>query len=97
MATLYFQGQGNIETGSVAIDIASTAAAAVSESEVSLAGAQVGDKVVLCAPATGLTAGLVICDARVSEAGKIKVRFLNGSSGTIDESSKTFDYCLIRA
>jgi hypothetical protein len=75
MATqLSLQGQGAIVTGTVSVNPPSIASAAVGEVTLTITGATVGDKVVMSPPAAGLTAGLVVCDARVSAADTVKVR-----------------------
>lgn len=97
MSLLHFQGQGKLYKGTVSVDFAAIAAGAIGELEVTLADAVAGDTVILNPPAGGLNAGLVVCDVRVSEAGKIKVRALNPTAGAIDNAAATFEYCLIRA
>lgn len=97
MPTLSLQGQGAIIKGTVTVNLASVAAAAVTETTLTISGATAGDIVVLVPPAAGLTAGLCVCDARVSAADTVKVRVINGSAGVIDEASGTWDYVLIRS
>ncbi len=97
MANLSLQGQGAILTGTVAVDLGSVADGDVVEKEVDVAAALVGDVVIMNAPAAGLTAGLAICEARVNATGKVKVRVMNGSGGTVDEASVTCSYIIIRA
>jgi hypothetical protein len=97
MAKLSLQGQGSIIKGTVAVDLASVATLATTEKEVVVADAVLGDTVIVNPPAAGLTAGMCVCDARVSEAGKIKIRVFNGSAGTVDEASGTWEYILIRS
>jgi hypothetical protein len=97
MATLSFQGQGAVITGTVAVDLASVAAGAVTEKQLTISGAAAGDFVALFPPAAGLTAGLCVTQAYVSAADTVKVRVINGSAGTIDESSGTWGYLIVRA
>jgi hypothetical protein len=40
---------------------------------------------------------MVVCGAVVSAADTVKLRVFNGSAGTVDESSGTWDYILIRS
>ena len=79
-------------TGTVAVDPASVAAGAVTETTVTLVGVAVGDFVMLRPNATGLTAGLVVGDSRVTAADTVKVRIINGSGGTIDEASSNWHF-----
>jgi hypothetical protein len=97
MAQLSFQGQGKVFTGSVSLNLPSIAVGAVGEGSVAIADAAVGDIVLLCGPTAGLTAGMALCGAYVSEAGTVKVRAVNGSGGTVDEAAATVFYILIRA
>ncbi len=96
MATLSLQGQGAIVKGTVTVDLASVATLATTEKTLTISGATAGDSVILNPPAAGLTAGMVVCDARVSAANEVKVRVFNGSAGTVDEASGTWEYILIR-
>lgn len=95
-ASLSLQGQGAVITGQIAVDLPSIASAAVGEVTLTITGAAVGDKVVMCPPAAGNTAGLINGGARVSAANTVKLRVANLSGGTVDEVSMTWDYCLIR-
>jgi hypothetical protein len=97
MSQLSFQGQGVLIKGTVSVNLASMATLAGSEIELTVADAVLGDTVVMNPVAAGNTAGIIYGGARVSEAGKIKLRVFNGSAGTIDESAQTWEYCLIRA
>lgn len=83
--------------GSVAVDPASIATVAVGEVTVTISGAVVGDTVIMTPPTAGLTAGLIVCDARVSAADTVKVRIYNSTAGAVDEASATWFYTLIRA
>jgi hypothetical protein len=96
MATLSLQGQGKIILGTVSVNLPSIADGDVGEATVTITGAEVGDSVVINAPAAGLTAGMAICEARVSAADTVKIRAVNGSGGTVDEAAVTCAYCLIR-
>ena len=97
MATLSFQGQGAVVTGTVSVNLPSIADGDVGEATVTITGATVGDTVIMTPPAAGLTAGIAVCEARVSAADTVKIRAVNGSGGTVDEAAGTWNYCLIRA
>lgn len=86
-----------VKKGTIAIDLPSIAAAEVGEATATLTGAAVGDVVILNAPAAGLTAGLAICEVRVSATDTIKVRAANGTAAPINEASATCTYVLIRS
>lgn len=90
------QGAGAVIKGTVAVDLASMATLAGSEITLTITGAAVGDTVILNPVAAGNTAGIIYGGARVSAADTVKLRVFNGSAGTIDEASQTWDYCLIR-
>jgi hypothetical protein len=83
--------------GTVAIDIASLAAAAEADTEVTIAGAATGDVVIMCPPAAGLTAGMVLGGAWVSAANTVQIRIANASAGTVDEASGTWSYLIIKS
>lgn len=95
--TLSLQGQGAIITGTVSVNLPSIADGDVGEATVTITGATVGDTIIMNTPAAGLTAGVALCEARVSAANEVKVRAVNGSGGTVDEAAGTWTYCLIRA
>jgi hypothetical protein len=86
-----------IEKGTVAVDPASIATGAVGEVSISIANAKPGDTVLMTPPTAGLTAGLLVCDARCSAAGTVKVRIHNTTGGSVDEPSATWFYMLVRA
>jgi hypothetical protein len=71
----------------VSIDPPSIAAGAVADVAVTVTGAVVGDSVVVNPPTAGLTAGLLVCQARVSAANTVTVRLHNASAGVIDEAA----------
>jgi hypothetical protein len=96
-AQLSFEGQGTILKGTVAVDLASVATLATTECTVTITGANVGDICLVGPPAAGLTAGMCICNAVVSASNTVKIRVFNGSAGTIDEASGTWNYVLIRS
>ena len=96
MAQLSFQGMGKVLTGTVSVNPANVANAAVTEVTLTISGALVGDVVIMTPPAAGLTAGLVACDARVSAADTVKLRIANLSGGAVDEAAADWGYCLIR-
>lgn len=97
MATLKFQGQGELVLGTVSVNPASISTLAVGEVTVTITGAVEGDSVIMTPPAAGLTAGLIVCDARVSAADTVKIRIYNSTGGSVDEAAATWAYCLIRA
>lgn len=86
-----------IVKGTCTVDLPSIADGDVGEATVTLTGAAANDIVVLIPPTAGLTAGLAVCGAVVSATNEVKVRAVNGSGGTIDESSGTWIYLLIRS
>ena len=83
--------------GTCTVDLPSILDGDVGEATVTVTGAAAGDIVVLIPPTAGLTAGLAVCGAQVSAANTVKVRAMNGSGSTIDESSGTWYYILIRS
>jgi hypothetical protein len=83
--------------GTIAVDLASVANAAVTEVTLTITGAATGDTVIMTPPTAGMTAGLIAGDARVSAADTVKLRVANLSGGTLDEASATWSYCLIRS
>jgi hypothetical protein len=96
MATLAFQGQGAIITGSVAVDPASIAATTCAETQLTITGAAAGDVVVFTPPAS-LEAGLCYSGARVSAANTVQLRLCNVTGSGVDGASRTWSYVLIRA
>jgi len=84
--------------GTVTVNLASIALAAVADNTVTLTGAAVGDTLIVNAPASAQEAGLVVAQAWVSATDTIKIRVHN-AAGTdpLDPASVTFNYCLIRA
>ncbi len=84
----------HVITHTESIDFPGIAARGVSDRTVSIAGAQVGDVVVVGLPAAA-QAGLVF-DARVSEAGKVKVRAQNIASAQIDAASADYKITIVR-
>lgn len=93
-AQLSFEGQGTVLKGTVTIDPASIASAAIGETSVTITGAAAGDTVIMNAPAA-IEAGCVWC-AYVSAANTVKLRIANLSGGALDCASATWNYCLIR-
>ncbi len=85
-----------VKKGTIAVDLASTLTQAVTEVTLTITGAAVGDTVIMNPPAAGNTAGFCVGGSRVSATNTVKLRMLNGSAGTIDEGSQTWDYCLLR-
>ena len=86
-----------VKKGTVSINPSSISAGAVGEETITITGAVVGDEVILHPPAAGLTAGLVVCDARVSAADTVKVRLFNSTGAPIDEAAASWIYVLIRS
>jgi len=82
--------------GTVAINPASIAAGTVVTQTFTLAGAAVGDSLILNIPAAGLTAGLLVLQARVSAADTISVVFYNSVGAPVDEASADWTYMLVR-
>jgi hypothetical protein len=97
MATLSFQGQGKLITGTVTVASASIASGAIDATSVTITGAAVGDGVIMNPPSGGMTAGLVLSDARVSTANTVVVRRFNSASGTVEPAAATYNYIIIRA
>lgn len=67
---------------------ASVATITVAEQTVSVPGLKVGDVVFLIKPT--VTAGLGICQSRVSAADTLAVQFVNPTAGAIDAASETY-------
>jgi len=86
-----------VKRGTIAVDPASLATLAGNETTLTITGAAVGDTIILHPPAAGLTAGMINGGAVVSAADTVKLRLFNGSAGTIDEASATWEYTLIRS
>lgn len=97
MASLSFQGQGVLIKGTVTVAPAQINTVAVGETSITIAGAVLGDSVVLNPQAAGLQAGLVVCDCRVSEENTVKVRIYNSTGGSLTPTSGTWEYLLIRS
>lgn len=93
--TLSMQGQGAIIKGSVTINPASIASAAIGETSVTISGAVVGDTVILNAPAA--IEASCVWSAFVSATDTVKLRIANLSGGALDCASASWDYCLIRS
>lgn len=86
-----------IKKGTVTVDLDSLDTVTAADKTLTITGAVAGDIVILCPPATAMTAGLLVCQAWVSAADEVKVRVYNGSGGTINEASATWAYTLIRS
>ena len=86
-----------IVKGTVTVDPADLASVTAADKDITIAGAAVGDMVILHPPATALTAGFLICQAWVSATDTVTVRFYNASGGAINIASGTWAYCLIRS
>jgi hypothetical protein len=86
-----------IVKGTVSVNPASLATVTAADLSVTITGAAVGDAVIMNPPAAGLTAGLFATDVWVSAADTVKIRFYNGSAGTIDEAAADWTYTLIRS
>lgn len=82
-------------TATAALDFPSIAAAAKADLTIGVAGAAVGDAVILGLPAAP-AAGLVF-NGFVSAANVVTVRASNTSSGSVDESSMTFRAVVIKS
>lgn len=83
-----------IEKGQVTVDPASLATLTGTDVTVTFAGALVGDDVIV-SPAADLSAGIIIASARVSAANTLKIRFFNGSAGTVDQASVILDVAVL--
>lgn len=83
--------------GTITVNPASVLTLATTEVTVTLTGAVAGDVITVNPPAAGLTAGMVVCDARVSATDEVKIRIFNGSAGTVDEASGTWLYTILRS
>lgn len=77
------------------VDLPDTGAGLAGTLNVTITGAVEGD-LVFVAPRT-LTAGLVVGQAFVSAADTVTIRFINGSAGSINQASATWDFVLIRS
>ncbi len=86
-----------IKKGTVSVDPASIDTLAVGEVTVTVTGAAVGDAVIMHPPAAGLTAGLIVADARVSATNEVKVRIYNSTAGAVNEAAANWIYTLIRS
>ena len=69
-------------TGSANLTWGSIASGGAGEQTLTVAGAQIGDRVMIGLPASGLDAGL-IANAWVSAADNVKIRFTNVTAGAI--------------
>jgi hypothetical protein len=83
--------------GTVAVDLASLATVTAADKDITIAGAAVGDTVIIQPPAADMTAGLLVCQAWVAATDTVTVRVYNASGSTIDEASATWVYTLIRS
>lgn len=81
-------------SASKAIDFPSIAARSAADEEIEVPGAALGDQVAVGLPAAP-AAGLVF-DARVSEAGKVKLRASNYTTAAVDASSATYTVGVIK-
>lgn len=95
MATLSFQGQGEIVTGTVTVDPASIATLASGETEVTISGAAVGDILIMNVPAS-LETGLAYSGCRISAADTAQIRLTNVTAGSVDGASRSWSYALIK-
>lgn len=93
-------GQGTaiskVLRGTVTVDPSSVGANSASTQTVTITGAATGDSVVLNPPSGGLTAGLLVAQARVSAANTVSITYYNTTGSAIDESSGTWNYLLVR-
>jgi hypothetical protein len=84
-----------IQAGSISVNPASIATLASAETAVTIAGAAVGDIVIMNVPAA-LETGLVFSGARVSAANTVQVRLSNITAGAVDGAALTWTYQIIR-
>ena len=82
--------------GTVTIDPASVNATTVTTQTFTLTGAATGDTLILNVPSGGLTAGLLVLQARVSAANTVSVTFYNTTGAPIDEASASWTYQIVR-
>lgn len=86
-----------VTKGTLSIDPASLAADTEADTTVALSGAAVGDVIIVNPPATAFSAGMLMCQAHVSAAGIVTIRFSNRSAGAIDIAESSFPYILIKS
>lgn len=89
------QAMTYIKSGTIAVDPASLATLSSSETSVTISGAAVGDIVIMNPPAS-LETGLAFSGARVSAADTVLVRLTNVTAGSVDGTSRTWTYTIIR-
>ena len=77
----------------VSVNPASLAANTSADTSVTVAGAVVGDCVIVNPPA--LTTGLIVGSARVSAANTVSIRILNATAGVIDEPAGNWVITLV--
>lgn len=83
--------------GTVTFDAADCGAAAITIQTVTIAGAKVGDIVLLTPPAAGLSVAVASMPGYVSAADTCKVPFVNPTAGALNPASAVYDYCLFRS
>lgn len=95
---LSLQGQGKMYVDpAVSITVPAVAAASIEDLEVTIANAAVGDAVIVSMAAADWETDLGIAGAFVSEAGKIKIRFINNDgSNAATGGAATAQVVLIR-
>ncbi len=86
-----------IVKGTVSVNLASMDTLTSADLDVTIAGAAVGDAVILQPPAADMTAGLLVCQVWVAAADTVTVRVYNSSGGTINEAAANWIYTLIRS
>ena len=86
---------GHIFKVEATVDLASIAAAASEVVTATVPGVVVGD-VVVANPRSGINAGLVIGQARVSAANTVVFTVSNITAGALDAGSTIFDIAIIR-
>ena len=96
MSTLYLSGQGEIITGTVAVDPASLADDGTADTDVTVSGVLTTDILLAMVPPEDLLANLQLVGAWISAADTITVRLGNNSGGALDQASKTWKYAYLR-
>lgn len=77
------------------LDVTSVAANTTAERTLTVPGVRVGDMVFVNKPS--LSAGLGVCNARVSAADTIAITFNNNTASGIDPASENYTILVVRA
>lgn len=76
------------------LDVTSVAANTTAERTMTVPGVRVGDWVFVNKPT--LTAGLGICNARVSAADTIAITYNNNTAGALDPAAENYSILIVR-